>query len=39
MLKNLSSRSVREKLGGLIEAAGQEDARAYEQIKTLLRQI
>lgn len=36
MLKNLSSRSVREKLGGLIDRARLEDTLAYEQIQTLL---
>ncbi|MDE6641144.1 MAG: hypothetical protein K2K63_11515, partial [Acetatifactor sp.] len=39
MLKNLGSRSVREKLGGLIDRARLEDTLAYEQIKTLLNHI
>lgn len=39
MLQNLSSRSVREKLGGLIQRARREDSLAHEQIKTLLKQL
>lgn len=39
MLQNFSSRSVREKLGKLIDLAKKEDASAYEQIKTLLKHI
>lgn len=39
MLKNLSSRSVREKLGELIDCAKGEDTLAYDRIKTLLNQI
>lgn len=35
MLENLKNRSVREEIGKLINAAGQEDAMAYEQIKAL----
>ena len=39
MLHNFSSRSVREKLGRLIDCAKQEDKTAYEQIKILLNYI
>lgn len=39
MLQNFSSRSVREKLGKLIDYAKQEDEKAYEQIKVLLNHI
>lgn len=39
MLQNFSSRSVREKLGKLIDLAKKQDESAYEQIKTLLNQI
>lgn len=39
MLHNFSSRPVREKLGKLIDLAKKEDAAAYAQIQTLLKQI
>lgn len=39
MLQHLADRSVREKIGRLIEAAGAEDAMAYEQIKLLAEHI
>lgn len=35
MLKNLVSRPVREKIGGLIDAAKAEDSRALEEIRRL----
>lgn len=37
MLQNLGSRSVREKLGGLIDRAKEADTLAYEQIQRLLK--
>ena len=39
MLQRLADRSVREKIGSLIEDAGREDTMAYEQIKLLLSQL
>ena len=39
MLANFESRSVREKIGKLIDTAKSEDAMAYEQIKLLLKNI
>ena len=39
MLENFGNRSVREKIGKLIDAAKAEDTMAYEQIKLLLNNI
>ena len=39
MLDNLGNRSVREKIGKLIDSAKEEDTLAYEQIKLLLNNI
>ncbi len=39
MLRNFGDRSIREKLGKLIDSAELEDTKAYEQIKLLLNYI
>ena len=39
MIQNLKNRSIREKLGKLIDSAKTEDKGAYEQINLLLKQI
>ena len=39
MLRNFGDRSIREKLGKLIDSAESEDTKAYEQIKLLLNYI
>lgn len=39
MLQNFGDRSIREKLGKLIDSAELEDTKAYEQIKLLLNYI